>query len=80
MIRGNSVGLEASVELQRKSEQLLNQNSTEISHLFSRIGTAEIATDPMGPNVCGYLRLLPSAPETWRLVEGRRATRPTSSN
>jgi cobalt-zinc-cadmium resistance protein CzcA len=51
MIRGNSVALPDSVELQRRSERLLREKFPEISHLFARIGTAEIATDPMGPNV-----------------------------
>jgi heavy metal efflux system protein len=70
MIRGNSVALGDSVELQRASEKLLLERFPEISHLFSRIGTAEIATDPMGPNVSDtYVFLKPR--ETWRQVDGR---------
>lgn len=75
MIRGNSVALGDSVELQRRSEQLLRAKFPEISHLFARIGTAEIATDPMGPNVADtYVLLRPR--DQWRRIGGRRITKP----
>ncbi|MDX6767406.1 MAG: CusA/CzcA family heavy metal efflux RND transporter [Candidatus Methylacidiphilales bacterium] len=71
MIRSNSVGLGASVDLQQKSERLLLKNYPEISHLFSRIGTAEVATDPMGPNVADtYVFFHPKS--TWRKIDGKR--------
>lgn len=74
MIRGNSVALGDSVELQRASEKLLLNRFPEISHIFSRIGTAEIATDPMGPNVSDtYVFFNPR--EHWRSVNGRRITK-----
>jgi len=74
MIRGNSVGLAASVDLQRRSERLLLEKFPEIRLLFSRIGTAEIATDPMGPNTSDtYVQLHPR--ERWREVDGRRITK-----
>ena len=74
MIRGNSVALPDSVELQRQSEQLLRATFPEISHLFARIGTAELATDPMGPNVADtYVEFHPR--ERWRKIDGRPATK-----
>ncbi|HEX2862510.1 MAG TPA: CusA/CzcA family heavy metal efflux RND transporter [Lacunisphaera sp.] len=74
MIRGNSVALGESVALQRRSEQLLRENFPEISTLFARIGTAEIATDPMGPNVADtYVFLHPRT--QWRQVDGRTVTK-----
>jgi cobalt-zinc-cadmium resistance protein CzcA len=74
MIRGNSVGLDASVDLQRHTEHLLREKFPEIRHLFSRIGTAEIAMDPMGPNTSDtYVSLHP--PARWRQVDGRPATK-----
>ncbi len=74
MIRGNSVALSDSLELQRRSEKLLLERFPEISHTFSRIGTAEIATDPMGPNVADtYVFLHPR--EQWRKVAGRTVTK-----
>ncbi|MDQ5978221.1 MAG: heavy metal efflux system protein, partial [Verrucomicrobiota bacterium] len=73
-IRGNSVALGDSVQLQRRSEQLLRAKFPEISHLFARIGTAEIATDPMGPNVADtYVFLKPR--DQWRQIDGRPATK-----
>lgn len=70
MIRGNSVALGDSVELQRASEKLLIEKFPEISHVFSRIGTAEIATDPMGPNVSDtYVFFHPA--DQWRQAKGR---------
>ncbi len=75
MIRGNSVALGDSVELQRASEKLLMEKFPEVSHIFSRIGTAEIATDPMGPNVSDtYLFFTPL--DKWREVDGRKITKP----
>jgi cobalt-zinc-cadmium resistance protein CzcA len=75
MIRGTSIGLEASSEWQRRSEKLLLEKFPEITHLFSRIGTAEIATDPMGPNVADtYVSVRPR--DEWRQVNGRPITKP----
>ncbi len=69
MIRSGSAGLEASTQLQLKSEQILIKEFPEIETMFSRIGTAEIALDPMGPNVADtYVMLRPK--ETWRKADG----------
>lgn len=51
MIRTNSIGLDASLELQERGEKLLREKFPGVTHTFSRIGTAEVATDPMGVNV-----------------------------
>ena len=75
MIRGNSVALTDSIALQRDSERLLRERFPEISHVFARIGTAEIATDPMGPNVADtYVFFHPR--EQWREVDGRPISKP----
>ncbi|HLP01536.1 MAG TPA: CusA/CzcA family heavy metal efflux RND transporter [Opitutaceae bacterium] len=74
MIRGNSVGLADSVELQKRTERLLREKFPEIAGLFARIGTAEIAMDPMGPNTSDtYVAFRPRA--GWREIEGRRITK-----
>lgn len=39
--------LEKSIETTTKAEQLLKQNFSEIIHVVSKIGTAEVPTDPM---------------------------------
>jgi heavy metal efflux system protein len=74
MIRSTSVGLKASLDLQEKSEKLLLTKFPELTHTFSRIGTAEIATDPMGPNVADtYISYQPQ--EKWRKINGRTPTK-----
>ena len=73
-IRSSSASLEASLDMQLKSEQVLKKEFPEIREIFSRIGTAEIALDPMGPNVADtYVMLQPQ--EQWRKIDGQRATK-----
>ena len=70
LIRSSSAGLTASVDLQKHSEEILRREFPEVRNVFSRIGTAEIASDPMGPNVSDtYVMLQPSA--SWRQVDGK---------
>lgn len=49
-IRPVTTGISHSVELDKKSMEVMKR-TPEISHVFSRIGTADIALDPMGPNI-----------------------------
>jgi len=70
LIRSSSAGLTASVDLQKQSEAILRREFPEVRDVFSRIGTAEVASDPMGPNVSDtYVMLHPK--EKWRLVDGK---------
>jgi cobalt-zinc-cadmium resistance protein CzcA len=70
MIRTTSIGLDSSLELQRKAEQLLLKEFPEVSHVFAIIGTSDIGTDPMGANVSDtYTFFAPN--EKWRKVNGR---------
>ncbi len=74
MIRTTSIGLDASLAMQEKSEQVLREAFPEVAGTFSRIGTAEIATDPMGVNVADcYIFFHPQ--EQWRQVDGRPISR-----
>lgn len=50
MIRPQNTSLSMSVDLQTKAEKIL-LTYPEVAHVFTRIGTAEVATDPMGVNV-----------------------------
>lgn len=50
MIRPVNISLDQSLEFQKKADKLLLE-FPEVSHVFSRIGTSEVATDPMGVNV-----------------------------
>jgi cobalt-zinc-cadmium resistance protein CzcA len=70
MIRTTSIGLDASVDMQKRGEKLLLEKFPEVDYTFSRIGTAEIATDPMGVNVADtYIMFKPE--KTWRKVNGK---------
>lgn len=50
MIRPQNASLTISADMQGKAEKVL-LTYPEVSHVFSRIGTAEVATDAMGVNV-----------------------------
>jgi heavy metal efflux system protein len=52
--RASSINIDQSVEQQRKTEREIQKNVPEITHVFSRIGSAEIATDPMPPSDCDF--------------------------
>lgn len=70
MIRTTSIGLDASVDMQKKAERVLLSAFPEVAHTFSRIGTSEIATDPMGVNVADtYIFFSPL--DQWRKINGR---------
>lgn len=69
MIRTTSIGLTPSLQMQEKAEKILLEKFPEISSTFSRIGTGEVATDPMGVNLSDTY-LFFSSPEKWRKVDG----------
>ena len=72
-IRPVTVGISHSVLLEEKS-QLTIKSFSEVQDVFGRIGTAEISTDPMGPNISDtYLMLKPE--KDWPLIEGKRRTK-----
>ena len=69
-----SVAIDTSLALQKKAESALMKEFPEIAHIFSRIGTAEVQTDPMGPNLSDtFIFFVP--PEKWRKVNGRAITK-----
>ncbi|MGE4180367.1 MAG: efflux RND transporter permease subunit, partial [Limisphaerales bacterium] len=70
MIRTTSIGIDASIDMQKQGEKLLIKKFPEVAYTFSRLGTAEIASDPMGVNVADtYIMFNP--PERWRKVDGK---------
>ena len=59
-LRIPGTSLTQSVEMQRQLESTLKAKFPEIDRIFARTGTAEIAADPMPPNVSdGYVMLKP---------------------
>jgi cobalt-zinc-cadmium resistance protein CzcA len=70
LVKSQSIGLPAALAIQQRSEQVLIAEFPEIRLIFSRMGAAEIATDPMDPGDADtYVMLKP--PATWRKVGGR---------
>ncbi len=60
-IRAPGVSLSQAVEMQQHIETTLKAKFPEIERVFTRIGTAEIATDPMPPSLSdGYIMLKPA--------------------
>lgn len=61
-LRIPGTSLSQSVEMQKSIEKTLKQRFPEIDRVFARTGTAEIAADPMPPNLSdGYIMLKPAA-------------------
>ncbi len=70
MIRTTSIGIDASVDMQLRGEKVLLEKFPEVAYTFSRLGTAEIASDPMGVNVSDtYIMFKPL--DQWRKINGK---------
>ena len=70
----SSASLESSLASQLRAEAVIMKEFPEFSSVFSRIGTPEIGTDPMGANLSDtFLDFAP--PEKWRKINGRTITR-----
>lgn len=72
MIRPVNASLSQSVEFQRKADKVV-ETFPEVDHVFSRIGTSEVATDPMGVNVSDTYIMLKSR-DDWPKIDGRKRT------
>ena len=69
-----SVGIDTSLAQQKKAEAALLKEFPEITHIYSRIGTAQVQTDPMGPNLSDtFIFFLPQ--EKWRKMHGHTLTK-----
>lgn len=61
-LRIPGTSLSQSVEMQKQIESTLKAKFPEIERIFARTGTAEIAADPMPPNISdGYIMLKPQS-------------------
>lgn len=63
--RSARIGIDASVEEQKKAEHLLKE-FPEIKEIFARLGTPESATDPMGVNLADTFLILEKDRSKWR--------------
>ncbi|MBY0370891.1 CusA/CzcA family heavy metal efflux RND transporter [bacterium] len=64
LARDTRQGIDSSVEVQKKVEALL-ATYPEVERVFSRIGTAESATDPMGANLADTFLMLKKDRNQW---------------
>ncbi|AYR26524.1 CusA/CzcA family heavy metal efflux RND transporter [Herbaspirillum rubrisubalbicans] len=63
-LRIPGTSLSQSLEMQKQLEKTLKQKFPEVERVFARTGTAEVASDPMPPNISdGYIMLKPQ--EQW---------------
>ncbi|MGF6211864.1 CusA/CzcA family heavy metal efflux RND transporter [Comamonas sp. 4034] len=61
-LRVPGTSLTQSLDMQMQLERTLKEKFPEIDRVFARTGTAEIAADPMPPNISdGYIMLTPKA-------------------
>jgi len=70
IFRENTIGIEACVEMEKKTEEVLLQSFPEIRYVYSRIGMADIATDPASPNEPELYVILKPKSE-WRKINGK---------
>lgn len=74
MIRPVNIGIDRSVEFQKKAEDIV-KSFPEVKLTFSRIGTSEVATDPMGVNVADSYIMLKNKDEWPKLSNGKIRTK-----
>jgi len=72
--RTASTSLPASLEMEQKTEKVIRERVPEVTHVFSRIGTSEVATDPMPPSQNDlYISYKPR--KEWRKEGGQTITK-----
>ncbi len=72
-VRPVNISIDQSVVLQEKSQEIIS-SFAEVKDVFSRIGTSEIATDPMGVNLSDTYITLKEKSE-WPKVDGKKRTK-----
>src|SRR3989338_6542673 len=72
MIRPVNISLDQSIGFQLKAEKII-KDFPEVDTVFARIGTSEVATDPMGVNISDTFIMLKDR-KTWPKHENRRHT------
>src|SRR6266542_6769164 len=70
VFRAASISLDATLEAQRKTDREIKARVPEVEQVFSRIGSAEIATDPMPPSDTDfYIYYKPRS--QWRKIDNK---------
>jgi heavy metal efflux system protein len=73
LVRDTRMGIDKSVKMQKKADKIIS-DFKEVEHVFSRMGTPESATDPMGVNFADTFVILNKDYSKWSLVNGKRRT------
>ncbi|MGB4270135.1 MAG: CusA/CzcA family heavy metal efflux RND transporter [Spirochaetota bacterium] len=74
LVRNQTISLDSSLEIQKKSDQVISRFK-EVKTVFSRMGTPESATDPMGVNFADTFVILEKDKSKWGIYNGKRPTK-----
>ncbi len=74
MSRDSKISIDTSVAIQKKSEAVVTK-IPGITTVFSRMGTPESATDPMGPHLSDTFIVLNKDHKTWPQKNGKTVTK-----
>jgi cobalt-zinc-cadmium resistance protein CzcA len=74
VFRTNSISVDATVAAQTMTDREILARIPEVERVFSRIGSAEIATDPMPPSDADFYIFYKPRSE-WRKVKGKPITK-----
>ncbi|MBI2606295.1 MAG: efflux RND transporter permease subunit [Deltaproteobacteria bacterium] len=66
--------IDTSVHWQKRAEKIISKFE-EVERVFSRMGTPEIALDPMGPHLADTFVVLKRDKSQWPLVDGKPRTK-----
>ncbi|MEK7288340.1 MAG: CusA/CzcA family heavy metal efflux RND transporter [Elusimicrobiota bacterium] len=69
LTREASIGPDESVRIQKESDKVI-ASFGEVKHVFSRLGTAESATDPMGIHLSDTFLILEKVGNKWPVSSG----------
>ncbi len=70
MVRDSRISIDQSVKIQNQCEAIITA-FPGITHVFSRMGTPESATDPMGPHLSDTFIILNKDHSTWPKEDGK---------
>ncbi|MGQ9842521.1 MAG: efflux RND transporter permease subunit [Spirochaetota bacterium] len=74
LVRDQTIGIDASLDMQKKSDKAISQFK-EVKTVFSRMGTPESATDPMGVNFADTFVILEKDKSKWGLYNGKQPSK-----
>lgn len=74
LVRSSQQGIDASVRWQKRAEEII-MKFEEVEQVFSRMGTAESALDPMGPYLADTFVVLKKDHKQWPAINGRPRTK-----